>query len=221
MSRLIYKSLITHYTCISFCQSISPLAPEQSAQCTLHKMNFLGWLWLKLSFGTKQLKITEWNFYVGKLLNCIQRQLIQSKQSKPERCFSWTYRQVTTQKWEIYFGPDTVFNKRNQHFWSTRLQTKYVPHTKCSKLNFITQHLICDKVMGWRVWGSNFGMGNPVSRPTLGPTQPPIQWVAQVLSWGKGEQLVHEFNHAPLPSANIKDMWSYTSTLLIRLHGTD
>jgi len=65
------------------------------------------------------------------------------------------------------------------------LQTKYVPNTKRSKLNFtITQHLTCDEATGWRVWGSKFGMGNPVSRPTLGPIQPRIQWVAWVLSWG-------------------------------------
>jgi hypothetical protein len=45
------------------------------------------------------------------------------------------------------------------------------------------------------------------SRPTLGPTQPPIQWVARVLSWGGGrEPLEHKVNRAPPSSAKIRDV---------------
>jgi hypothetical protein len=144
-----------------------PFGTERSAQCTLHKMNFLGCHWLKLSFGTKWLKISlSWStlqlcqpkvqyctlkcLCLKKTQNepfmwvncCIKRQLIQSEQSKVECCFSWAYTHWTTQNWETYFGPGTIFSKMNQNFWFTRLQTKYVPHTECSKLNFtITRHL--------------------------------------------------------------------------------
>jgi len=52
-----------------------------------------------------------------------------------------------------------------------------------------------------------------VSRPALGPTQPPIQWVPGALSLGiKSDQ-------SPPSSAEDENAWSYTSTLTIRLHG--
>jgi hypothetical protein len=45
----------------------------------------------------------------------------------------------------------------------------------------------------------------------LGPTQPPIQWVAGVLSLGV-KRPGSEADH-PLPSsADVKNAWSYTST---------
>jgi hypothetical protein len=49
------------------------------------------------------------------------------------------------------------------------------------------------------------------SRPTLGSTQPPIQWVPEALSPGVKRQ-GREADHSPLTSANVKKMWSYTST---------
>jgi hypothetical protein len=48
------------------------------------------------------------------------------------------------------------------------------------------------------------------SRPALGPTQPPIQWVPWALSFGvKGPTCKAE--HPP-PSRAVKNAWSYTST---------
>jgi hypothetical protein len=49
------------------------------------------------------------------------------------------------------------------------------------------------------------------SRPALGPTQPPIQWVPGALSLGVN-QPGREVDHLPPSSAEVKIVWSYTST---------
>jgi hypothetical protein len=51
------------------------------------------------------------------------------------------------------------------------------------------------------------------SRPTLGPTQPPIQWVPGALSPGVKRQ-GHEAGHPAPTSAKVKKMWICTSTPL-------
>jgi hypothetical protein len=56
------------------------------------------------------------------------------------------------------------------------------------------------------------------SRTALGPTQPPIQWVLKALSLGV-KRPGREADHTPPSSGEIKNAWSYTSTLPIRLHG--
>jgi hypothetical protein len=66
------------------------------------------------------------------------------------------------------------------------------------------------------------GAGNflfiTVSRAALGPTQPPIQWVPGALSLGV-KRPGREADHSPPSSAEVKKVWSYTSTAQIRLHG--
>jgi hypothetical protein len=49
------------------------------------------------------------------------------------------------------------------------------------------------------------------SRPTLGPTQPPIQWVPGALSPGV-KRPGCEADHSAPTSAEVKKMWIYTST---------
>jgi hypothetical protein len=49
------------------------------------------------------------------------------------------------------------------------------------------------------------------SRPVLGPTQPPIQWVPRALSPGVKRQ-GREVDHSLPASAEVKKMWIYTST---------
>jgi hypothetical protein len=52
---------------------------------------------------------------------------------------------------------------------------------------------------------------SPVSRPHLGPTQPPIQWEPGVLSLGI-KQPGSEADRSHPSSAEVKKMWIYTST---------
>jgi hypothetical protein len=49
------------------------------------------------------------------------------------------------------------------------------------------------------------------SRPALGPTQPPIQWVPETLSLGV-KRPWREANHSHPSSAEVKNTWSYTSS---------
>jgi hypothetical protein len=51
------------------------------------------------------------------------------------------------------------------------------------------------------------------SRPSVGPTQPPIQWVPGALSPGL-KQPGREADHSPPASAEVKKMLVYTSTPL-------
>jgi hypothetical protein len=48
------------------------------------------------------------------------------------------------------------------------------------------------------------------SRPALGSTQPPIQWVPGVLSLGV-KRPGRESDHSPPANAEVKKMWIYTS----------
>jgi hypothetical protein len=47
----------------------------------------------------------------------------------------------------------------------------------------------------------------PASRPTLGPTQPPIQWVPGVLSPGGKARPGRDADHSPPSSAEVKNEW--------------
>jgi hypothetical protein len=49
------------------------------------------------------------------------------------------------------------------------------------------------------------------SRPVLRPTQPPIQWVPGALSSGV-KRSGREVDHSPPTSAEVKNIWIYTST---------
>jgi hypothetical protein len=66
------------------------------------------------------------------------------------------------------------------------------------------------------------GAGNflftTASGMALGPTRPPIQWVPGALSLGV-KRLGREADHSPPSSPEVKNAWSYTSTLSIHLHG--
>jgi hypothetical protein len=48
------------------------------------------------------------------------------------------------------------------------------------------------------------------SRPVLGPTQPPIQWVPGAISAGV-KRPGHEVDHSPPTSAEVKKTWIYIS----------
>jgi hypothetical protein len=57
-----------------------------------------------------------------------------------------------------------------------------------------------------------------LSRPILGPTEPPMQLVPWALSPGVKRQR-READHSPLTSVEVKKTWIYTATPPIRLHG--
>jgi len=57
-----------------------------------------------------------------------------------------------------------------------------------------------------------------MSRPAQRPTQPPVQWILRVHSL-EVKQLGHEADHSLLPSAEVKNVWSYTFTPPAHPHG--
>jgi hypothetical protein len=56
------------------------------------------------------------------------------------------------------------------------------------------------------------------SRPALGPTQPPIKLTPRALSPGVKRPVREAYPSLP-SSADVKNVWNYTSTPPIRLHG--
>jgi hypothetical protein len=64
----------------------------------------------------------------------------------------------------------------------------------------------------------NFSIHHRVLRPALGHTQPPVKWVSGALTLVVN-RLGCEAGHSPPPSAEVKNVWNYTSTPLIRLNG--
>jgi hypothetical protein len=56
------------------------------------------------------------------------------------------------------------------------------------------------------------------SRTALEPTQSPIQWVPEAFSLGV-KRPGREADHSPPSSAEVKNVWGYTSTLPIHLNG--
>jgi hypothetical protein len=66
--------------------------------------------------------------------------------------------------------------------------------------------------------GSISGRGNDgiflfttPSRPALGPTQPPNQWVPRALT-PRVKRLLREADHSPPSTAEVKNVWGYTPT---------
>jgi len=58
-----------------------------------------------------------------------------------------------------------------------------------------------------------------MSRPPLGPTHLPIQWVLGFFS--RLKQPGYEADHIPPSNAEVMNEWSYASALLAWLHGVD
>jgi hypothetical protein len=61
-----------------------------------------------------------------------------------------------------------------------------------------------------------FLFATAVSRPALGPTQQPIQWMPEALSSGV-KWLGREADHSLPSTAEVKNAWSYTSAPPIRV----
>ena len=79
--------------------------------------------------------------------------------------------------------------------------------------------------MGWTVQGLNPGKGkrflssSNTSRPTLGPTQPPIRWM--LVFFPRVKQLGREVNNSRTSSVKAKNEWRCTCSPPICLHGVD
>jgi hypothetical protein len=73
-----------------------------------------------------------------------------------------------------------------------------------------------------RVFESRHGLGiflfTTLSRPALGPTQPPILWVPGALFSLEVKRPGCEADHSSPYSAEFKNAWSFTSTPPISLH---
>jgi len=78
--------------------------------------------------------------------------------------------------------------------------------------------------MGWMT-GVQFPEGSMMGsflfvnapKPTLGPSQPPVQWAPGLLP--RVKWLEREADHSPSFSTKAKNTWLYTSTSPICLHG--
>jgi hypothetical protein len=63
-----------------------------------------------------------------------------------------------------------------------------------------------------------FFLFTTLSRPVLGPTQLPIQWVPGALTLG-AKRPGRVADHSPPSSAEVKNAWSFAFPSLIRLYG--
>jgi hypothetical protein len=107
-------------------------------------------------------------------------------------------------------------------FFLCRLKFSLLPNLSNFDMNniMVRQDSVVGIATGYGLGDRGVGVGVPVgsrifstlSRPALGSTQPPVQWVQGALSLGV-KQKEHEADHSPSASAEVKKMWIYTSTL--------
>jgi hypothetical protein len=108
-------------------------------------------------------------------------------------------------------------NKWTQSHPTPKKFTKKRPLMEHDSTLDINQHVYSDWLWVGRLRGrsSSAGRGKTfvlsTSRPDLGPTQPPIQWVPGALSPGV-KRPGREDDHSPPTSAEVKNTWIYTST---------
>jgi hypothetical protein len=83
-------------------------------------------------------------------------------------------------------------------FYGFSLTTK---PSRDSSVGIATDYRLDDRIESR--WGLGIFLFHTVSRPALGPTHPPIQWVLGVLSLGVRRQ-VPEADHSPPSSTEVK-----------------
>jgi hypothetical protein len=93
----------------------------------------------------------------------------------------------------------------------------YSPHTPSLAAGTVLGYGLDDRGFKSQQGLSIFLLTTP-SRSALEPTQPTIQWVRGGLSLGV-KWPGREADHSPQCSVEVKNVWSYTSTPPIRLHG--
>jgi len=87
--------------------------------------------------------------------------------------------------------------------WSNRLTREDV-HLTCTNIS-------CDN-LSTPGRCKDFLLFTTASRPVLGPTQPPIEWIPGCLSLGV-KRPGHEADYTPPSSAKVKSVWHCSSTL--------
>jgi hypothetical protein len=119
---------------------------------------------------------------------------------------------------------ERVFNKQRPRSRYTRIYLTALPQTSkrhlSQSLRRLRKEMEVLSVIPWssgcQCWSNEDEFTHPSdvtyskTRPALGPTQPPVQWVTGALSlWVKRPG--HEADHSPPSRAEIKNAWSYTS----------
>jgi hypothetical protein len=92
----------------------------------------------------------------------------------------------------------------------TQTHFSYLPDSPDSAVGIAAGYELDDRDVGIRVPSGSIFLFMP-SRPALGPTQPPIQWVPGALSLGV-KRPGREAHHSPPVSAEVKKTCVYTST---------
>jgi len=127
----------------------------------------------------------------------------------------------------LYFSNSWIFLLSVMYkFWYTeanlifRQLVYFLRHPQAMSIAQITETTLGWTTMvqfpaGGMIWLLLFAT---TSRPALGPTQPPIQWVSGVL-FPRIKRQGRECDHLPPSSAKVNNAWSYTSTPPKRLYG--
>jgi hypothetical protein len=87
----------------------------------------------------------------------------------------------------------------------TELHSKQYPsRSRVSSGSIVSDYGLDDRAIGVRSrQGQRIFPLTSVSRPALGPTQPPVQWVPGVLSPGVKPRPGRDADHSPLSSAEV------------------
>jgi hypothetical protein len=105
-----------------------------------------------------------------------------------------------------------LWNKRNTHLQHIPSLPLLHEHCRDSAIGMATGYGLDDRRVGVPVpVGSRIFLLSTSSRPVLGSTQYPIQWIPGALSSGV-KQPGREIDNSPQTSAEVKKMWIYTST---------
>jgi hypothetical protein len=111
---------------------------------------------------------------------------------------------------------DSSVKWQHKNVWPWYFHSLFVLLMKVTKIRDSSVSIVTRLLArrpGFNFWkGKEFFLLDTASRPALEPTQPPIQWVPGALSQGL-RRPGHEADHSPPLNAEVKNAWSYTSTL--------
>jgi hypothetical protein len=104
-----------------------------------------------------------------------------------------------------------ILSSVHRHVIGEFFLSAYFPFLEPGYLSGIALGYVLDD-RGFESWlGLGIFLYTTASRPALGPTQPPIQWIPGALSLGV-KRPGREADHSSQSSAEVKNAWRYTST---------